>query len=34
MKVPADRLSRVLGITDVTYVQGKHALAIVDSSLV
>ena len=34
MKVPADRLSSVLGITDVTYVRGKHALGIIDSSLV
>jgi 3',5'-cyclic AMP phosphodiesterase CpdA len=33
MKVPADRLATVLGITDVTYVRGRHALAIVDSSL-
>ena len=33
MKVPADRLSSVLGITDVTYVRGKHALAVMDSSL-
>jgi 3',5'-cyclic AMP phosphodiesterase CpdA len=34
MKVPADRLSSVLGITDVTYVRGTHALGIIDSSLV
>jgi len=33
MKVPAERLKEVLGITDVTYVQGRHSLAIVDSSL-
>ena len=33
MKVPADRLRAVLGITDVTYVRGKHALGIIDSSL-
>ena len=33
MKVPAEQLRSVLGITDVNYVQGKHALAIVDSSL-
>jgi 3',5'-cyclic AMP phosphodiesterase CpdA len=33
MKVPADRLSSVLGITDVTYVRGRHALGIIDSSL-
>ena len=33
MKVPADRLRSVLGITDVTYVRGKHALGIIDSPL-
>ncbi len=33
MKVPADQLRNVLGITDVNYVQGKHALGVVDSSL-
>ena len=33
MKVPDDRLRSVLGITDVTYVRGKHALGIIDSSL-
>jgi 3',5'-cyclic AMP phosphodiesterase CpdA len=33
MKVPADQLKSLLGITDVTYVRGRHALAIVDSSL-
>ena len=33
MKVPADQLRSLLGITDVNYVQGKHALAIVDSTL-
>jgi 3',5'-cyclic-AMP phosphodiesterase len=33
MKVPADKLSSVLGITDVNYVAGKHSLAIIDSSL-
>jgi 3',5'-cyclic AMP phosphodiesterase CpdA len=33
MKVPADRLSSVLGITDVTYVRGRHTLGIIDSSL-
>jgi 3',5'-cyclic-AMP phosphodiesterase len=33
MKVPADRLRSVLGITEVSYVQGKQALAVVDSSL-
>jgi 3',5'-cyclic AMP phosphodiesterase CpdA len=33
MKVPADQLKSLLGITDVTYVRGQHALAVVDSSL-
>jgi Icc protein len=33
MKVPAEQLRSVLGITDVKYVRGQHALAIVDSSL-
>jgi 3',5'-cyclic AMP phosphodiesterase CpdA len=34
MKVPAEQLRSILGITDVNYVQGRHALAVVDSSLV
>jgi 3',5'-cyclic-AMP phosphodiesterase len=33
MKVPADQLRKVLGLTDVNYVQRRHALALVDSSL-
>jgi 3',5'-cyclic AMP phosphodiesterase CpdA len=33
MKVPDDKLRQVLGITDVNFVQGKHTLAIVDSTL-
>jgi 3',5'-cyclic-AMP phosphodiesterase len=33
MKVPADQLRQLLGITDVNYVQGHHALAVTDSSL-
>jgi 3',5'-cyclic-AMP phosphodiesterase len=33
MKVPAEQLRTVLGITDVNYVQGQHALAVVDSNL-
>jgi hypothetical protein len=33
MKVPADQLKSVLGITDVNYVQGRNALAVVDSTL-
>ena len=33
MKVPDEQLRKVLGITDVNYTQGKHALAVIDSSL-
>jgi 3',5'-cyclic AMP phosphodiesterase CpdA len=33
MKVPDDQLRKVLGITDVNYSQGEHALAVVDSTL-
>ena len=33
MKVEAERLSSVLGITDVNYVEGNHTLAVVDSTL-
>jgi len=33
MKVPAEQLRSVLGITDVNYIRGQHALAVVDSSL-
>ena len=33
MKVPAEQLRSVLGITDVNFVRGKNALAVVDSSL-
>ena len=33
MKVPADQLRSLLGITDVNFVRGKDALAIVDSRL-
>jgi 3',5'-cyclic-AMP phosphodiesterase len=33
MKVPAEQLRSVLGITDVSFVRGQHALAIVDSQL-
>jgi 3',5'-cyclic-AMP phosphodiesterase len=33
MKVPADQLKSVLGITDVNYVEGQHSLAVVDSTL-
>jgi Icc protein len=33
MKVPAEQLQKMLGITDVNFVRGKNALAVVDSSL-
>jgi len=33
MKVPAEQLRGLLGVTDVNFVRGKHALAIVDSNL-
>src|SRR5271155_913405 len=33
MKVPADQLRSVLGITDVNSVHGSHSLAVTDSSL-
>jgi len=33
MKVPAEQLKAILGITDVNYVQGRHALALLDSTL-
>jgi Icc protein len=33
MKVPADQLKSVLGITEVNHVQGQHALAVIDSTL-
>lgn len=33
MKVPAEQLGEVLGITHVNYVTGSHALAVVDSTL-
>jgi len=33
MKVPAEQLKSVLGITNVNSVQGQHALAVVDSTL-
>ena len=34
MKVPAEQLRQLLGLTDVTYVQGQHALGVTDSSLI
>ena len=33
MKVPAEQLRSLLGISDVHYVQGRHTLAVVDSTL-
>src|SRR5579871_2759105 len=33
MKVPAEQLRSVLGITHVNYVRGKHPLAVIDSTL-
>jgi len=33
MKVPDDQLRGLLGVTDVNYVQRRHALAIIDSTL-
>jgi hypothetical protein len=33
MVVPAGALRGLLGITDVNFVRGHHALAVVDSSL-
>jgi len=33
LKVPAEKLRSLLGVTDVNSVRGRHALAIIDSSL-
>jgi 3',5'-cyclic AMP phosphodiesterase CpdA len=33
MKVPAERLRSVLGVTSVNYVEGRNTLAVVDSPL-
>jgi Icc protein len=33
MRVPAEQLRSLLGLTDVNFVRGSHSLAIVDSSL-
>ena len=33
MKVPAEKLRSVLGITDVNFIRGHHTLGIIDSSL-
>jgi Icc protein len=34
MKVPADKLRALLGVTNVNFVRGRHTLAVVDSPLV
>jgi Icc protein len=33
MKVPADRLASVIGVCEVSYVQGRGRLAVVDTPL-
>jgi len=33
MKVPSEQLRSVLGVTDVNYTRGRHALAVIDSTL-
>jgi len=33
MKIPEEQARRMIGVTDVTYVPGKHPLAVVDSTL-
>jgi hypothetical protein len=33
MKVPAEQLKSVLGITDVNFLKRNHSLAVVDSTL-
>jgi len=33
MKVPAEQLRSLLGVRDVNYIPGKHALAVIDSTL-
>jgi hypothetical protein len=33
MKVPDDQLRKLLGITGIDFVEGRHALGITDSSL-
>ena len=33
MKVPAEQLRGLLGVTSVNYARGKHSLAVVDSTL-
>jgi 3',5'-cyclic AMP phosphodiesterase CpdA len=33
MKVPAEQLRSLLGVTDVSYIERRHALAVIDSTL-
>jgi Icc protein len=33
MKVPAEQLRTLLGVTDVNYTRGRHTLAVIDSTL-
>jgi hypothetical protein len=33
MKVPAEQLRSLLGLTSVEYLPGRHSLGIIDSSL-
>jgi hypothetical protein len=33
MKIPETEARRLIGVTDVTYVQGRHPLAVVDGTL-
>jgi 3',5'-cyclic-AMP phosphodiesterase len=33
MKVPAEQLRSLLGLTDVSFVRGRHSLAVIDSTL-
>jgi len=33
MKVPAEQLRALLGVTEINYTKGRHALAVIDSSL-
>jgi Icc protein len=33
MTVPADQLRSLLGVSNVNYVKGRHALAVIDSPL-
>ncbi len=33
LKVPAEKLRSVLGVTDVNFLRGQHTLGITDSSL-